>query len=126
MPMRGHCGYFPPKNAGRKAGRNRCKCKKYREEGRREKNKARRIAKDARRGLAAPPACDTEVCYTSFSRGFGANGSTSRLQREGQGSIPCSSTRSRSSAGERRLDKADVVGSNPTVATSSSRCAPCA
>lgn len=49
MPSRSYCGYNPPKNAGRKAGRNRCKCKRYREAGQREKNKNRRIAKDARR-----------------------------------------------------------------------------
>ena len=33
----------------KKHGRNKVKCARYRAEGRREKNKARRIAKEARR-----------------------------------------------------------------------------
>ena len=33
----------------KKIGRNKIKCLRYRMEGRREKNKARRIAKEARR-----------------------------------------------------------------------------
>lgn len=33
----------------KKHGRNKLKCARYRAEGRREKNKARRIAKEARR-----------------------------------------------------------------------------
>lgn len=37
------------KKGSHKYGRNRAKCERYRREGRREKNKARRIAKNAKR-----------------------------------------------------------------------------
>ena len=37
------------KKGSRKAGRNKVKCARYRLEERREKNKARRIAKDLKR-----------------------------------------------------------------------------
>ncbi len=41
---------------GRKIGRNKVKCARYRAEGRREKNKARKAAKAARRAtLVTPP-----------------------------------------------------------------------
>lgn len=49
MTMRKRGRWTPPKNAGKKAGRNRFKCERYRAGGTREKNKARRVAKDARR-----------------------------------------------------------------------------
>lgn len=37
------------KKGGRKIGHNKKKCDRYRAEGRREKNKARKIKKDAKR-----------------------------------------------------------------------------
>lgn len=42
-------GKKSPSAKGHKIGRNKAKCEKYRARGTRERNKARRIAKDAKR-----------------------------------------------------------------------------
>lgn len=94
MTMRKRGNWTPPKNAGKKSGRNRYKCERYRAEGRREKNKRRRIEKDARRGRKAPSAhLSTEAAIVPRPVGALAQlGAQQRGTLKVMGSSPIGST----------------------------------